>query len=420
MARVVGVAQVIGATAKSDWGPRSTLVALQLALAAFLGTAGYATLAIAVASVTAAWSLVDLGLGMFALRESASKSDLVRPIFGFYLLSSMAVMVLFDVVAYWTMGAGQRTLTFALCALYLPLYAAFPDWHLRGTGQLSLLARSNWLIALVTAIPLILTPFSTSSELRLLSCALSFGVAPGVAAAYTAIASPCGLQPSIALGAVPKLITRSLPIGVAGACMSAVAPLGLHALTRVASESEVGLFALGLRIATALAAGGWALGQNSLRFIMSLDIGAAPTQPRILRAVTVATAVWLGVVGIWIAVSLRLDSFLALGLILSIVYLPKYVGELVLISQRADWTRLSIGFLDLGLAAGLVYALGDLKYGPTIALIGAEAGCVLVLALLTTWAARKGRGVLSARGSGHVRHRKGVAVHDGSKLEASG
>lgn len=376
------------ATLLSDWGPRSALILTQLLYFGFLGPSDYATFAIAVTTVAAAWALVDLGLGTYALREAtAVRSGIVSPLYGFYLLSASMVFVCFAIFSVFQARPGlQPELGLMLaCGLYLPFYAAYPDWALRGAGRLRDLALGNWTIAFVTAAPLLAASFVPTGESRLLAAGLAFGCAPGAAALVLLLRGGLGLKPSLHLRQMPRILKGSLPLGIAGACMSAVVPVALYALRGSASAQQVGLFALGVRVSAACAAAAWALGQNGLHILMEKPERSHELWSRTIRvAVRLAPllVVVLAAVVTWSSVE---QSFLALGLLLIPIYLPKYASELVLISMRADRQRMLAGMADLVAVLVLLAFLRGWATGPAVAVLGAEA---FAGAILLVWANR--------------------------------
>jgi O-antigen/teichoic acid export membrane protein len=358
-------------TVWSDLLPKLTAFVALVLVARKLGAADFAYLAVALGWIGYAWWAVDLGQAGYAIRALATRSgkDQQRvgsEIFSLYLALAGVVSGGLVILLLLTGASGSRDGRLLLAmSPYLVAYALFPDWWLRARGDLLALAVANWASVGGLLVGWALVPSGDA-----VAYALVYGLSPlcGALVALLALARA---------GALPRWIPSwnawlghvrtSVMFGVAGAGGQISQPLALATMAATGDPRAAGAFALGLRASAAAANALWLVLQNALPRLLSrkhlitvLVVTAAALPP--LVGLGIAALLWHPVLAPALGGSYATAGrYGALGLMLLVVWGPKYVVEIGLIASFGDSQRIVMNALPPVLVvAAAISGLGGL------------------------------------------------------------
>jgi O-antigen/teichoic acid export membrane protein len=382
-------------TLVSDWLPKLVALVTMLLLARRLGAADFGHFAVALGWISYAWWAVDLGQAGYSIRTLATATSerqrtLGSEIFSLYLsLSVLASAVLVGLLLVLDGTGSPENRLLLVLVPYLVAYALFPDWWLRARGQLVALGVANWVIAVAfAAAVLLLEPGDGSAY------AAAFALTPlgGAAVALVAL-SRQGNRPRWAgsPAAWRRHLRVSLKFSAAGAGGQVAVPLALATMTATGDPVAAGAFAIGLRVSASAANALWLLLHNALPQLLAEQrrpgarvLLLAAGLP--LLGVLVAVALWQPVLGPALGPSYDgAGAYAALGALLLVVWGPKYVVEIGLITAYRDVPRIAMNTVPpLVVAAAAVSGLApDHSWTmPAALLLGEGAAAAVGLVLL--------------------------------------
>jgi O-antigen/teichoic acid export membrane protein len=398
------VGTVVGLTTMSDWLPKLVAFVAMMLVARLLGAPAFALFALAQSWIGYGWAAVDLGQAGYSVRTLADRHGrapgngeagaeerrLGYEIFGLYLVLAVAVTTGLVVVLLTTeLGSTEAGRLVVLMTPFLVSYALLPDWWLRAGGQLGWLGAANWSSVLCFLVALALIPHGHAD-----GYALAYGLAPLAAAAVAWWAlSRRGIRPGLIVrwSAWKVHLRCSVLFAAAGAAGQIAVPLTLLGMSGAGDEAAVGAYAVGLRVAAAAAGALWLLVQNALPRVLASrrqitwTTAAAAAAPGLLGLIPFVV-LWRPVLAPLLGPSYaELGGFVALGLIVLVVWGAKFVVEMGLIAAYADRSRIVMNVIaPLTVTAVLVTGLAGrgAATAPLVLLAGEATGAVIGLGLL--------------------------------------
>jgi hypothetical protein len=332
--------------------------------------------------------MADLGLNGYGVRTIAAatagpaKKDILVGISRLYVTSASVVAVVGTTFAALTVA---NPWVFAACFLYLPCYAAFPDWYLRGAGQLSRLALMNWLATLGPVLSLVLAAQGLSVTL----VAAAWGLGPAIPAIAFWITEPHEGMRSAELESVAwrSHLRVSIRFALSGWLSSFSMPLAIAMSATRMTPDGAAAYVLGLRVAAAASGVLWQLLQNSLHLLVS-GLGTLNLRRFVLTgwglAATLSIIGWASwpIVSRISAVEGDVQLYL-FGVALLLPWGIKMPGEALLIAAYLDWPRVYVGVAAIVALVALVVGLNR----PVPAAYLAAETCAAIVAIGLAWAA---------------------------------
>jgi O-antigen/teichoic acid export membrane protein len=337
--------------------PRLVGFAIIIFIGRSLGPQGFGAFSLAYSWVHFCWGAVDLGTSNYALRllaeDHTSRQKHLAEIFGLNATLALVTLTLAAAAAWFLIGDSVLKLTVLAMLLFLPAFAAYPDWYLRGTGALKRLAIGNFAVAsawLAGTILLQRPPqparFGLAWALSPLAGSLAFWI--GIPDKRFILRD--GLRP---LAWLTHLRISGL-FALSGAISNATIPAMLSALGLIAGFGVLGSYTLGLRLGMMGAGALLIVLQNLLPQLVQLRkevspnrIVAAPLSLAIIgfgSLVTLSPFVLIPLVGR----SYRPGLFwILLGAAVIIPWSIKLPIEFLLIANRLDWERILVQLISL-------------------------------------------------------------------------
>jgi hypothetical protein len=367
--------------------PKAVPLMAGIATARFLGPGGFVLLVVAQSWASMGWSFADLGLNGYGVRATASlredpdgRQRLLHEVTRIYLVSAVLVAAMVAALAIWL---AAEPIVFIACLAYLPCYALYPDWFLRGTGSMGRLATSNWLAVVGPMVSLAIAALGGSLGL----VALAWALGPAIpAATFWSARSRRTRAGGLQLRTRWRVHVRtSAKFALSGWLASLSVPLAVTLTAARAPGYEAAVYFLGLRVATAAGGVIWQFHQNTMHLLVNEMAGL---RLRRIIATSCGIALLLAILGFvsWPVVAriAAVDGsfgFYAVGICLLLPLGLKMSSEALLIAGYRDWPRVAVGVAAV-LMLTLLSIIGGVPV-PLGLLLGESVAAFLALSLVT-------------------------------------
>lgn len=140
-------------TFAGEFCSRGSTIFLSIYLARVLGAQEFGVFATIQAIVYYLWTAVDLGTGLYGIREVSrtkeNPSEIVEDILSLRIAASLIVFVILSVVAILLPNLVRDPILLIACGTYLMTYAIYPDWAFKGLERFKDIAFGNFIIGLL-------------------------------------------------------------------------------------------------------------------------------------------------------------------------------------------------------------------------------------------------------------------------------
>jgi O-antigen/teichoic acid export membrane protein len=151
--------RVVGrATSNFGWSVVSEVLAkavtfiTNIYLARVLSISGFGMLAFTQTGVAYFWLAVDLGVGMYGIREIAKHRDkvdlIIRPLLTIRLVAGVIVFLIFNSTILFLPLSMEEKLTFLGSSFYLVTYAFYTDWVFKGLEKFNFIAVGSFVFSI--------------------------------------------------------------------------------------------------------------------------------------------------------------------------------------------------------------------------------------------------------------------------------
>jgi len=269
--RQPGVVHTLSWTVIGDGLPRFLTLGLTLYVGRRLGAGSFALYSLAFAWTQLAWAGVDLGTSSYAVRTIAGRPprplETLFEILGLNTLLALSIMCVATLITVLLVHDPVLKATTLAMLLFLPTFALYPDWFLRGSGKLPLLGAANFAVAGTWAAGILVFGAQHGPP----GFGLAWALSPlGGVLVFWAMARPSTIN-FRAMISPSRWVTHlriSVLYAIAGLLGNGSTPVALTFLRDVTTKSALGSYALGLQISAAVGAGLWLLLLNLMPRLM--------------------------------------------------------------------------------------------------------------------------------------------------------